>query len=61
MSKAFFFFFLGKIRRLLPKVLSVIFMENVSITDNPFYTDIRYNDKIYYNDNFTVTNPSLKR
>ena len=31
------------------------------ITDNPLYTDIRYNDKIRYNDNLTVMKPSLKR
>ena len=30
-------------------------------TDNPLYTDTRYNDKIRYNDNLTVTKPSLKR
>ena len=30
-------------------------------TDNPPYTDTRYNDKIRYNDNLTVTKPSLKR
>ena len=30
-------------------------------TDNPFYTDIRYNDKIRYNDNLVVLKPSLKR
>ena len=30
-------------------------------TDNPLYADIRYNDKIRYNDNLTVTKPSLKR
>ena len=29
-------------------------------TDN-LYTDTRYNDKIRYNDNLTVTKPSLKR
>ena len=29
-------------------------------TDNPFYTDTLYNDTIRYNDNFTVTKPSLK-
>ena len=26
-------------------------------TDNPLYTDTRYNDKIRYNDNFNVTKP----
>ena len=26
-------------------------------TDNPFYTDIRYNDRIRYDDNLTVTKP----
>ena len=30
-------------------------------TDNPFYIDTRYNDKIRYNDDLTVTKPSLKR
>ena len=30
-------------------------------TDNPFYVDTRYNDKIRYNDNLVVTNSSLKR
>ena len=30
-------------------------------TDNPLYTDTRYNDKIHYNDNLTVTKPLLKR
>ena len=29
--------------------------------DNPLYTDTRYTDKIRYNDNLTVTKPSLKR
>ena len=32
-----------------------------SITDNPVYTDTRYNDKIRYSDNLTVTKPLLKR
>ena len=30
-------------------------------TDNPLYTDIRYNDTIHYNDNLSVTKPSPKR
>ena len=30
-------------------------------TDNSLYTDTRYNDTIYYNNNLTVTKPSLKR
>ena len=30
-------------------------------TDNPLYTDTRYNDKIRYNNNLTVTKLSLKR
>ena len=30
-------------------------------TDNPLYTDTRYNDKVRYNYNFTVIKPSLKR
>ena len=30
-------------------------------TDNPVYTDTRYNDKIRYNDNLTATKPLLKR
>ena len=29
-------------------------------TDNPLYTDTRYNDKIRYNDNFTVKNRRLR-
>ena len=33
----------------------------IRIIDNSLYTDIRYNDKIRYNDNLTVTKPSLKR
>ena len=37
--------------------------ENVLIqaTDNLLYTDTRYNNKTRYNDNFTVTKPSIKR
>ena len=31
------------------------------ITDNPLYTDTRYNDKIRYNNNLNGTKPSLKR
>ena len=31
------------------------------LTDNPLYTNTRYNDKIRYNDNLNVTKPSLKR
>ena len=31
------------------------------VIDNPLYIDTRYNDKIRYNDNLTVTKPSLKR
>ena len=31
------------------------------ITDNPLYTDTRYNDEIRNNDNLTVTKPLLKR
>ena len=30
-------------------------------TDNPLYTDMRYNDKIRYNDKLIVKKPSLKR
>ena len=30
-------------------------------TDNPLYTDTRYTDQIRYDDNLTVTKPSLKR
>ena len=30
-------------------------------TDNPFYSETRYNDKIRYNDNLTVAKPSLKK
>ena len=30
-------------------------------TDNPLYTDTRYNDKNCYNDNLIVMKPSLKR
>ena len=30
-------------------------------TNNPLYTDTRYNDKIHYNDNLPVTKPLLKR
>ena len=33
----------------------------VTTTDNPLYTDSRYNDKIRYNDNLTVMKASLKR
>ena len=39
--------------------LFVYFVNNN--TDNPLYTDTRYNDKIHYDDNLTVTKPSLKR
>ena len=38
--------------------------ENYKVyTDNPLYicTDIRYNDKVRYSDNLTVTKSSLKR
>ena len=34
------------------------YLEN---TDNPLYTDTRYNDKIRYNENLTVMKPSFKR
>ena len=30
-------------------------------TVNPLYTDTRYNDKIRYNDNLSVTKPLLKK
>ena len=30
-------------------------------TDNPLYTDTRYNDKNCYNDNLTVTKPLQTR
>ena len=33
----------------------------ITCTDNPFYTDTRYNNKNRYNDNLTITKPSLKR
>ena len=33
----------------------------IIFTDNPLYTDTRYNDKVLENDNLTVTKPSLKR
>ena len=39
-------------------LLFIIYQEN---TDNPLYTDSQYNNKIRYNDNLTVTKPSLKR
>ena len=29
-------------------------------TDNPLYTDTRYNDNIHYNDNLPVKKPSLE-
>ena len=32
-----------------------------AFTDNPLYTDTRYNDKIRYNDKLTIKKPSLKR
>ena len=32
-----------------------------NISDNPFYTDTRHNEKNRYYDNLTVTKPSLKR
>ena len=35
--------------------------DNKMLTVNPLYTDIRYNDKIRYNDNLNVTKPSLRR
>ena len=36
--------------------------DSFDYTDNPLYIiDARYNNKIRYNDNFTVTKPSLKR
>ena len=35
--------------------------EELQGTDNPLYTDTRYNDKIHYNDNLTVTKPLLMR
>ena len=30
-------------------------------TDNPFYPDTRYNDKVRYDDNLTVPKPSIKK
>ena len=39
----------------IPYIYSVI----KPYTDNPLYTDIRYNDKIRYNDNLAVTNLRL--
>ena len=36
-------------------------IKKLQTTDNPLYTDTRFNDKIRYNDNLTVTKPSLKR
>ena len=35
--------------------------KDIGFTDNPLYTETRYNDKIRYNDNLTVTKLSLKR
>ena len=32
----------------------------LAYTDNPLYADSQYDDKIRYNDNLTVTKPSLK-
>ena len=34
---------------------------NFQGTENPLYTDTRYNDKTRYNDNLTVKKPLLKR
>ena len=30
-------------------------------TDNPLYTDTRYNNRVRYNDNYSVSRTSLKR
>ena len=38
-----------------------VFVKKSENTDNPLYTDTRYNDKIRYNDTLTVTKPSRKR
>ena len=44
------------------KLLIRCFFKSKSIdTDNPLYTDIRYNDKICYNDNLTDMKPLLNR
>ena len=40
--------------------LKVCYQGLSSNTVNPLYTDTRYNDKICYNDNLTVTKPLLK-
>ena len=46
---------------LIPIIWSLYEILNKTDTDNPLYTDTRYNDKIRYNDILTVTQPSLKR
>ena len=35
-------------------------ISHIYYTVNPLYTDTRYNDRIRYDDNLTVTKPSLK-
>ena len=40
---------------------SNMYNKMAAYTDNPLYTYTWYNDKIHYNDNLTVTKPSLKR
>ena len=54
-------------RKLKPTTLGIVLVhgyqkvKQLSCTDNLLYTDIRYNDKICYNDNLIVMKPSLKR
>ena len=44
--------------KFLIRIMDIIII--IIITNNTLYTETRYNDKIRYNDNLTVTKPSLK-
>ena len=42
------------------KLIFIFYHLHITCLDNPLYTDTRYNDKIRYNDNLTVTKPLLR-
>ena len=57
-----FFFIRASVDSYGPLILSLFVPELFSFgSEHPLYTNTRYNDKIRYNDNLTVTKPSLKR
>ena len=61
-DKVFLVFICWLINRFVCNLIICVGLNDFdNITDNPLYTDTRYNDRIRYNDNLNVMKQSLKR